>query len=641
MTQDASARSTDVVAASVDSASERGDAIPAEQDDRIRVSLNTETESFPDQDLPGSWWRPRGFVANVRFLWRTSLPFRTMLIAVLLTSATVIAVALVMGNTIARDLYSSRIDDLQIEAERAVAAAQSKLDSGGDSGDEGLSSLRQEAIDAAQAQTPNSIGFAFYSAPSQTASTGLQDIASDNVSAGLVSDELRATVRSQSGPIHYQSVALEAGGSSDPGVVLGSTVSMPGAGYYEFYLLYSLEESQDTLDFVQRTLAISMTILVLLVALITGAIMRAVIQPIRLAAQTSRKLAAGHLEERIPERGEDDIGTLSRSFNHMADNLQQQIEQLEHLSKVQQRFVSDVSHELRTPLTTIRLAGGIVYARKDEFDATLARSAELLHDQIERFELLLNDLLEISRYDAGAVEVMRRPNDLAAIAEDVVGAMLPVAMDHSEALLMRSPGGEVNAEFDDRRIRRIVRNLIANAIEHGEGQPIVVSVDANATAVALTVRDYGIGMNEEHQKLVFERFWRADPSRKRTMGGSGLGLAISHEDAQLHEGKLEVWSALGLGTNFRLTLPRRVGEPIVSSPLPLLPDDAGASTFNGGLDGDHLHGVSLDTEPIRIPLFGKNNSNDDEVAHDDQGNDDGAPDDDHSTEHNGGEVSER
>lgn len=598
-----------------------------DREDRTPIVLASSDDPFSDQELPGSWWRLPGILENLRFLWRTSLPFRTMLVAVLLTSATVIAVALVMGNTIARDLYSSRIDDLQVEAERAVLAAQSKFDIGSESADEGISSLRQQAIDVARAQTPNAIGFAFYSAPSQKADSGLQDIASDTVSIGLISDDLREAVRSQNSPTHYQSVALP--GSHDteiPGVVIGSTVTLTGSGYFEFYLVYSLEESQETLNFVQRTLVISMAILVLLVALITGSIMRAVIQPIRLAAQTSRKLAAGHLEERIPERGEDDIGTLSRSFNHMADNLQEQIEQLEHLSKVQQRFVSDVSHELRTPLTTIRLAGGIVYARKDEFDPTLARSAELLHDQVERFELLLSDLLEISRYDAGAVELLRRPNDLVALAEDVVGAMLPVAMDHSEALLLRAPTGKITAEFDDRRIRRIVRNLIANAIEHGEGQPIVVSVAANPTAVALTVRDYGIGMSEEHQKLVFERFWRADPSRKRTMGGSGLGLAISHEDARLHNGNLEVWSAQGMGTNFRLTLPRHVGEPIVSSPLSLLPEDAGAETFTGQLDQSQL-GERLDTEPIRIPLAdadaefhasdSADTSNDNEVLNDD------------------------
>jgi two-component system sensor histidine kinase MtrB len=375
---------------------------------------------------------------------------------------------------------------------------------------------------------------------------------------------------------------------------------------------------------VQRTLAISMAILVLLVGLIIGSIMRAVMQPVRLAAQTSRLLAAGQLEERIPEKGEDDIGTLARSFNHMADNLQHQIEQLENLSKVQQRFVSDVSHELRTPLTTIRLAGGLVYSRKDDFDPTLSRAAELLHDQVERFELLLADLLEISRYDAGAVELLRKEHDLKEVAEDVIAAMLPVAIEHGEALVLRAPDRGVIAEFDDRRINRIVRNLVANAIEHGEGKPIVVTVDANATAVSLTVRDYGIGMSEEQQTNVFDRFWRADPSRKRTMGGSGLGMAIAKDDAHLHSGLLEVWSAPQLGSNFRLTLPRHHDEPIVTSPLPLLPDDAGADTYTREHQGEKVEGFSnedLSTQPItlRVALPGLGQEFDAEPGDDNSG----------------------
>lgn len=192
-----------------------------------------------------------------------------------------------------------------------------------------------------------------------------------------------------------------------PGIVIGSTVTVQSLGQYEMYFVYSMEETQQTLDFVQRTLVVAMFVLVLLVAVITGFVMRAVIQPIREAAKTSRRLAAGHLEQRVPESGEDDIATLARSFNEMADSLQDQIERLANLSQVQQRFVSDVSHELRTPLTTIRLAGGMLFDRRDDFDTVTARSVELLHDQIERFEILLADLLEISRYDAGAVEILR------------------------------------------------------------------------------------------------------------------------------------------------------------------------------------------------------------------------------------------
>jgi two-component system sensor histidine kinase MtrB len=127
--------------------------------------------------------------------------------------------------------------------------------------------------------------------------------------------------------------------------------------------------------------------------------------------------------------------------------------------------------------------------------------------------------------------------------------------------------------MDPRRVRRVVRNLLGNAIEHGEGRPIVVTVDSDQDAVAVGVRDYGLGMRAEDQERVFDRFWRADPSRKRTIGGTGLGLSIALGDARLHGGTLSVWSSPGRGTNFVLTLPRRTTDAEVRSPIPLDPGD--------------------------------------------------------------------
>jgi two-component system sensor histidine kinase MtrB len=258
----------------------------------------------------------------------------------------------------------------------------------------------------------------------------------------------------------------------------------------------------------------------------------------------------------------------------MADSLQKQITRLAELSRLQQRFVSDVSHELRTPLTTIRLAGDVLYDHRQDFAPATARTAELLHTQVQRFEVLLADLLEVSRYDAGAVELDLEPTNLVRLVEDAVDGMQPLAEQRGSSVRLVAPGGYFEAEIDARRIRRVLRNLLGNAVEHGEGNPIVVMVDSNATAIALTVRDYGIGMKPADVSRVFDRFWRADPSRQRTIGGTGLGLAISLEDATLHDGRLEVWSELGVGTCFRLTLPRERGRAIVSSPLELPPDDA-------------------------------------------------------------------
>ncbi|MEG2778662.1 MAG: HAMP domain-containing sensor histidine kinase, partial [Aurantimicrobium sp.] len=201
------------------------------------------------------------------------------------------------------------------------------------------------------------------------------------------------------------------------------------------------------------------------------------------------------------------------------------------------------------------------------------RSTELLNAQVLRFEKLLGDLLEISRYDAGSVNLEPEPTNVAGLVQDVVGTMTTLAEQHGCDLSLSAPGGHFDADIDPRRVRRILMNLIGNAIEHGENKPIDIAVDSNATAVAISVRDHGVGMDAEQLEQVFSRFWRADPSRKRTLGGTGLGLAISLEDARVHNGLLDVWAAPGKGALFRLTLPRDLEVPIASSPLPLDPTE--------------------------------------------------------------------
>lgn len=562
--------------------------------------------SSRDPELPGSWLTLRGVWANILYLWRTSLPFRTIALAVALSSVTVLSVGLVMSNSIAKDLFTTQVTQVLSESERAATQAQQIFNSGVETDVVALTLLREQAMDQASAATPNAEGYAFVRSSNAGSSAVLQDIATEAVDVELITPELRQAVAAGGSRQQYQSVQLTlADGRTAPGIIVGTQLEVPSAGVYDLYFVYSLEEAQRTLDFVQRTLLLAMLVLVFIIAVIVGLVMRSVVQPIRVAAQVSRKLAGGHLEERIPENGEDDIATLARSFNDMADSLHEQINRLATLSQVQQRFVSDVSHELRTPLTTIRLAGGMLYDRRDEFDPTAARSVELLHDQVQRFDLLLSDLLEISRYDAGAVELLRSPNNLATVAEDVIESLTQISLDHGTRLVLRAPGGFGDSEFDARRVNRVIRNLIGNAIEHGEAKPIVISVDSNETAVAISVRDYGVGMTEDQAARVFDRFWRADPSRKRTMGGTGLGLAISMEDAVLHEGQIDVWSTPGKGTNFRLTLPRTVGIPIEFSPLPLEPEDAGADTYELEPGDDEAFAVftdeDVDTQPIILP----------------------------------------
>src|SRR5699024_4464564 len=275
----------------------------------------------------------------------------------------------------------------------------------------------------------------------------------------------------------------------------------------------------------------------------------------------------------------------------------------ERLSVLQRQFVSDVSHELRTPLTTIRAAADLIYESREELDPVTARSAELLNSQAERFDNLLSDLLEISRYDAGAAALVAKPVDVGAIVTGVIDTVSMVAEQMSTRIVVHAPSSPVMAVVDRVRITRIVRNLVLNAIEHGEGNPIDIYVSSNAEAVAASVSDHGVGMNEEQVEHVFDRFWRADPARKRTLGGSGLGLAISLEDAHLHDGWLQVWGKPGEGSCFRLTIPRRPDQEITSSPLPLPPRDArikGAALVAGPLSSDGSVRIQTGSIPIVV-----------------------------------------
>jgi two-component system sensor histidine kinase MtrB len=368
----------------------------------------------------------------------------------------------------------------------------------------------------------------------------------------------------------------DAPGTGAPAVVVGSRIVLPSdGGTYALYYLFPMTEEQRTLNLVRQSLLTSGVLLLLLTAGIVLLVTRQVITPVRLARRVAERIASGRLEERMHVHGEDDIARLAISFNQMTDALQQQIRQLVELSKAQRQFVSDVSHELRTPLTTVRMAGDVLHDSRGSFEPVAARAAELLQKELDRFENLLADLLEISRFDAGAAGLELSEVNLADVARRVVDQAAGLARQREVRLVVEASRPCV-AEVDERRIERVLRNLVSNAIDHanvrGDAR-VVVRVACDPQAVAVTVRDYGVGLQPGQSAMVFNRFWRADPARARTTGGTGLGLAISLEDAQLHGGWLQVWGAPDAGAQFRLTVPRRAGDPLAHSPLPLVPDD--------------------------------------------------------------------
>ncbi|WP_327087356.1 MtrAB system histidine kinase MtrB [Nonomuraea sp. NBC_01738] len=342
---------------------------------------------------------------------------------------------------------------------------------------------------------------------------------------------------------------------------------------YEIYHFFPLTQEVDMLTSVRGVIVVVGLGLVLLLAAIAYLVARQVVTPVRLARQAAERLASGKLDERLKVRGEDDLARLAASFNEMAANLALKIHQLEELSQVQRQFVSDVSHELRTPLTTVRMAADLLYDAREDFDPMASRSAELMQAQLERFESMLADLLEISRYDAGAATLDVDSTDVRDVVLRAIADSEALAERHATRFELRLPNETCMADIDSRRVERILRNLLFNAIEHGEGKDIVVTVGADRDSVAVAVRDHGVGLKPGEDTMVFDRFWRADPSRARTIGGTGLGLAISREDATLHGGWLQAWGQPGEGSQFRLTLPRNAGSDLKGSPLSLVPPE--------------------------------------------------------------------
>ncbi|BDZ38745.1 MtrAB system histidine kinase MtrB [Microbacterium suwonense] len=528
-----------------------------------------------------SWRSPRTWPEALLVDWRRSMRFRATAITLVATALAILITCIIMGLVIRNDLFEARKDEALHNARASVAQAQRVLDSGIAGDDRAtLSALWREAQNelGRAASSGRIVGFLAENLGDGYTPPGFGSL---ELTSAQLSTELRTRVKEVPGRQAWQSIALPHGDDAESaGIVVGQLLRIPDVARYDVYIAYDLADADETLLFVQRTLWLAGLTLVALIGVISWLVLRSVSAPIIEAAETSARLASGDLEVRLPVHGEDELASLGRSFNAMADSIERQIKELAELSLVQQRFVSDVSHELRTPLTTIRLAAEMINDQRDEFDPTTARTAELLHTQVQRFETLLADLLEISRYDAGSVQLEIEATSLAQLAEEMVEQLRPLAETHGTELRMVAPGGYSPVDMDPRRVRRVLRNLIGNAIEHGEGQPVVVTVDSNQHAVAVGVRDFGMGMRPEDAEHVFDRFWRADPSRKRTIGGTGLGLSIALGDAALHGGTLQVWSELGVGSNFVLTIPRTGGEAAGQGPIQVEPPEMLADLGN-------------------------------------------------------------
>lgn len=504
-------------------------------------------------------------IAEVSRYFRQRLQVRV--IAILLSLVTV-SVALTFGISlwqIRNQVFENRVDSIVEEFGNDARAAQQSFSATIGSNPGEVQLLANQIVNGLYDPSSSITGVMLMRSDNQD-SSGLQilePVTGPSSIRDLVSDDLRAQT-SSSEALHWQSVEIPgSNGQTHPGIVIGVSITIPGTGNYELYSVFSMESEQQLLSLVTTVQVAAAGILIVLLVLMAIVLVRMVLGPIKEASRNARRIADGAFEVRMDVRGDDELAQLASSFNQMASSLDEQFTRLQKLSKVQQDFVSAVSHELRSPVTTIRMAGQLIYDKREELPSSLQRSAELLQRQLVNLDAMLADLLEISRFDAGAMALNNESADMSDLVQNVVEMAAPLAAEDGVDVRVYSRG-DTYADVEHRRVERIVRNLLVNAIEHAEGGNVRVDVVGNETAVAVRVVDNGVGMSQDQVDHVFDRFWRADAARVRKAGGTGLGLTIAREDANLHGGEIRVWGVLGEGSSFLLILPREPGSPYVS-----------------------------------------------------------------------------
>ena len=499
---------------------------------------------------------------------RHALSARLALAITLAALAILLIFGVIVASQLRSSMFDTRKDGILADASLRFSSAQSAFSSSTATSPDQVQESARSALASikASAAGAGATNVALLRSDGSAASLRINQIEDEQMRA-LVSPQMRAAVAG--GDAQWQSVAIRsASGKQDPGILVGTQVQLPRAGTHELYILYSLSADQAQVDVVLRVLAFSALPIVVALPIGVFALLHRLLLPVRLTAQAATKASEGDLDVRVEVRGDDEMAGLGRAFNAMTSSLQDTIARYDELAKLQQRFVSDVSHELRTPLTTIRMAEDVVWDNRDDLPAHARRSAELLHDQTERMEQMLADLLEISRYDAASALLDAEERDLRPIVARVVAGCADLARRQGVRVETLAPT-RASAEIDERRIERVIRNLVVNAIEHADGSTVTITVAASATDVACRVRDRGVGMTPQVVAHVFDRFYRADTARARTTGGTGLGLAIATEDVEIHGGRLQAWGEPGRGASFLMTLPRHAGDEIASRPLAL------------------------------------------------------------------------
>ena len=428
-------------------------------------------------------------------------------------------------------------------------------------------SLHQQARDEAAAQARFDLSVI---APSRLVSTpptaaeiqGLQDAFHFRNLDTIVDDGSGPVITSLSGtPLPGEMVRLVDQGqiayawmsvNGQPSLVVGGRSGGTGPAVYFIRDEAALEA---TLDQLRLALGVGALVLAILAIVAARFLARGVLAPVEAAGRAAERIERGDLSARVPVTSDDEFGTWADRFNRMAAALDDTIGRLESAQDQNRRFVADVSHELRTPVSALVAEASILRDHLGDLPQASRRAGELIVDDIARLRTLVEELMELSRFDAETEEVELRPVDVSRLIRDVVAARHPDAV-------LELPDDRVVIESDPRRLERILTNLLGNARDHAPGALVVVRLRAAADQVSITVADRGPGVPADRLARIFDRFFMADPSRR---GGSGLGLAIAREHAELLGGHLRGRNRDGGGLAIELVLPvtgsLRHGDP--------------------------------------------------------------------------------
>lgn len=520
---------------------------------------------------PRDTWRR--LINSIRLRWHQSIQLRVIGSVVASSTFAFLLIGFLLVGFLSQQLLATKFSEAVDSMDRARTAVEEQI-----SATDSSNPVSVRLTSARAVLTNRSPGVEQSSVPvydSVLIASNASDAETripDNIE---IPENLREFVRQ--GQVAYQYARVDGENGSYKALIIGSPVysDIPGL---ELYLLVPLTSEEATLNLMRGLLMAGGIVLIILLLVIGWVFSQQIIGPVRAASKIAEKLAAGHLHERMVVDGQDEVARLAYSFNDMAEKLSTQIRNLEEFGSLQRRFTSDVSHELRTPLTTVRMAADMIEDNADELDPLTARASHLMTKELDRFETLLGDLLEISRHDAGVANLSAEKVDVRGVVRSALQQVRTIAEEVGTEFSVDLPEDPVVVAVDSRRVERILRNLLANAVDHSEGNPIEVKMAVGEHELAIAVTDHGVGLKPGEEEMVFNRFWRSDPSRERRTGGTGLGLAIAKEDANLHGGRLEAIGEPGVGACFRLTLPLEQGLTVKTSPLPLAVGAEGVTT---------------------------------------------------------------